>query len=194
MQVGQDCVGPIGHRVGPLVRLKAQPPLAGFLHSGGPHYGTFMRNPIRSFGNLFPKGTPMPPKRYPKNVPGDFYVEDECCVRCGVPMTEASDLIRFDEENREYPHCYVYRQPKNPDEINRMLNVHSIQEFGCFRYSGTNREVLESFAAMGASADCDFPIVSDPGGVQEKTPTTGIKGGICCRLWECVRRWWKWGG
>jgi hypothetical protein len=136
----------------------------------------------------------MPPNRYCKNVPGDFYVEDGCCVNCGVPMTEAPDLIRFDEDGLEYPHCYVYRQPTTPDELDQMLGAMSFQEVGCIRYCGTNREILESFAAMGASAYCDYPLVSDSGCVQEKSSVTEINDGMCCQPWEWVRRWWKWSG
>lgn len=134
----------------------------------------------------------MPPNRYSKNVPGDFYVEDGCCVRCGVPMTEAPDLIRFDEESLDYPHCYVYRQPTTPDELNRMLNVHSIQEFRCFRYGGTNTEILKRFAADGMSDDCDYPLPEEPELEGKNVLADGSnRKAALVSLVDGLRRWWK---
>ncbi len=40
---------------------------------------------------------------FPKNVPGDFYVEDGCCTSCGMPTTEAPELFAYAPDG----HCYV---------------------------------------------------------------------------------------
>ena len=33
---------------------------------------------------------------YTKNVAGDFYVEDGCCITCGVPTGIAPDIFEYD--------------------------------------------------------------------------------------------------
>lgn len=44
-------------------------------------------------------------KPYPKNVEGDFYVEDGCCTACDVPNYYAPELFEYDDEL----HCFVAR-------------------------------------------------------------------------------------
>lgn len=86
----------------------------------------------------------------PENVPGDFYVEDNCCLRCEVPMGEASEHFAFSEQS-----CYVCKQPRTPEEIERMTNAMQVQELECIRYKGNQREVQIKLVAMGAGACCD---------------------------------------
>lgn len=104
-------------------------------------------------------GTTMtdPPKPYPKNAAGDFYVEDGCCVTCGAPMLEAPELFAWDEEEAGYPHCFVRRQPENRPEVTQMLKAIWYAETGCIRYRGADAEILSRLGAMGEPGVIDFP-------------------------------------
>ena len=46
---------------------------------------------------------------YPKNVPGDFVVNDCECISCGAPEAEAPDLITHDDKS-----CYLKEAPSTP--------------------------------------------------------------------------------
>ena len=52
---------------------------------------------------------------YPKNVPGPFYVQNECCIACEAPENEAPDLMAHEVEG--HPHCYFKKQPKTSEEV-----------------------------------------------------------------------------
>jgi ferredoxin len=88
---------------------------------------------------------------HPKNAPESFYVVDECCTACGVPIAIAPDLFAFDANN----HCYVKRQPSTADEIDAALRVIRMQELGCIRYCGDDKTILRRLAEAGESAQCD---------------------------------------
>lgn len=64
----------------------------------------------------------------PRNVPGDFYVEKDCCTLCGVPWHIAPELFSYDDNG-----CWVARQPVTEDERRKMLRVIDTQELGCVR-------------------------------------------------------------
>jgi ferredoxin len=51
-------------------------------------------------------------KRWPDNVPGTYFV-DEQCIDCDACRTEAPDNFT---RNDEHGYSYVYKQPSNPDE------------------------------------------------------------------------------
>ena len=51
--------------------------------------------------------------RYPQNVPGKYYVDDQC-TDCDLCYTTAPQNIRRDPE---HAHAYVYRQPTTAEEI-----------------------------------------------------------------------------
>ncbi|WP_228560819.1 MULTISPECIES: ferredoxin [Myxococcus] len=72
---------------------------------------------------------------HPMNVPGDFYVVDQCCAACGVPTHIAPETFAFATE-RLGGDCYVQRQPITTEEVDRALMVVRCQEFGCVRYGG----------------------------------------------------------
>jgi hypothetical protein len=79
----------------------------------------------------------IPPKAYvprpahPANVPGSFYVEDGCCISCGVWEDVAPDLLAWTDENAG--HCYVQRQPETDDEFERMKRAMEVGEVDCIR-------------------------------------------------------------
>ena len=59
-------------------------------------------------------------KPYPKNVEGDFYVEDGCCTGCMVPEYYASNLMNYDETDF---HCFVAKQPTNENETYQLIKA-----------------------------------------------------------------------
>ena len=91
------------------------------------------------------------PKAYPKNIEGDFYVEDGCCLACDIPNYYAPDLFSYDESL----HCFVSKQPANQDELFRMIEIVMSADLECIRYSGTNPQMLKRLAEAGVSYSCD---------------------------------------
>ena len=95
---------------------------------------------------------PIPP--YPKNAPGDFYVENNCCITCEAPYHEAPDLMAHDEEG-DYPHCYFKRQPETPEEVDRAVMACNVSCVRAVRYSGKNPKILKRFRELGSEDSCD---------------------------------------
>ncbi|WP_225888720.1 ferredoxin [Myxococcus xanthus] len=87
---------------------------------------------------------------HPMNVPGDFYVVDQCCAACGVPTHIAPETFAFATE-RLGGDCYVQRQPTTPEEVDRALMVVRCQEFGCVRYRATSAMRL---CPQGSALSC----------------------------------------
>lgn len=50
---------------------------------------------------------------YPENVPGPFYVDDQC-IDCDACRDCAPDFFRRCDEGG---YSFVYRQPRTPEEI-----------------------------------------------------------------------------
>ena len=94
-------------------------------------------------------------KPHPKNVPGDFYVENECCVLCGVPQEIAPDLFSPLDEDGE--HCFVRAQPETPDQVQRIIEVIQAAEYRCIRYAGKDVEIRKRIRDVGAGEVCDDP-------------------------------------
>jgi hypothetical protein len=84
------------------------------------------------------------------NVEGDFYVEDGCCLTCGVPVDIAPDIFEYEEHS-----CYVKKQPITPDELERTLEVMNNQEVDCIHYKGTDREIVRRLVESGEGNNCD---------------------------------------
>jgi hypothetical protein len=82
------------------------------------------------------------------NVVGDFYIENGCCTACGMPEHEAPALFAWDQEQ----HCYVSKQPANPDEVRGMLNAIGSADLRCIRYKGRDPALLKALAEMGEIA------------------------------------------
>ena len=96
------------------------------------------------------------PVRHHLNVVGDFYVEDGCCTRCGLPESMAPDLFGWDDT-----HCWVRRQPEDSHELHRMIGVLEVQEFDCVRYGGTTPTTIRALALDTRSRVCDHSL-DDP--------------------------------
>ena len=86
------------------------------------------------------------------NVLGDFYVEDGCCTLCGVPWALAPHLFEPADDG-----CYVKRQPKTEEELQKMLEVIRSQELHCVRYRGRDRAIVAALQASGEGDKCDHP-------------------------------------
>src|SRR5690242_2490735 len=72
------------------------------------------------------------PRPHPENAPGDYFVEDGCCLTCEVPFHFAPDLFAWYLDPKGQPcHCFVMRQPETPDEHERMFEVIRHAEAGC---------------------------------------------------------------
>jgi hypothetical protein len=81
----------------------------------------------------------------PKSAIGDFYVEETCCMSCGVPQEIAPDLVGW--TNEDLQQCYWVKQPQTADELDRAIQIIHAQEIGCHRYSGSDRAILRRLPA-----------------------------------------------
>jgi len=77
-----------------------------------------------------PGYVPRPP--HPAKVPGPFYVDDGCCISCGVWEDVARDMLAWIPEG-SYSHCYVARQPRTDEEFVRMMDAMHVGEVDCIR-------------------------------------------------------------
>lgn len=85
------------------------------------------------------------------NAPGDFYVEESCCISCGVPFAEAPGLFKWDDEGQ----CYLGKQPADDAELGQMFKAFSVADLGCIRYKGTQRVIQIRLVQAGEGAQCD---------------------------------------
>ena len=88
---------------------------------------------------------------FPENAPGDFYVEDGCCLSCSMPTTEAPDLFAY----AAVGHCFVRRQPSSAKEMHQMIQAFAVQDVACIRYKGKNRVVQIRLIGTGEGDQCD---------------------------------------
>ncbi|MET1113169.1 MAG: ferredoxin [Allosphingosinicella sp.] len=95
-------------------------------------------------------------KAHPCNAPGPFYVEDGCCISCGVPEATAPELFGWAEGDT---HCFVRRQPDNAEETDAMVRALWSAEVSCIRYGGADPALLKRIAEFGSADQCDV----DPG-------------------------------
>jgi len=89
---------------------------------------------------------------HPLNVPGDFYVENECCTMCAIPFTEAPTLFGTTTEES---HCFVKRQPSTEVELDQMVNAIHCAELNCIRYGGSDRAIQIRLIQLPAGSICD---------------------------------------
>ena len=76
-------------------------------------------------------GDPGERRAHPLNVPGPLYVEEGCCLSCGVWELEGAGLLAWD--NGDYPQCYVSRQPESDDDYRNVAAILAIQDVDCIR-------------------------------------------------------------
>lgn len=80
----------------------------------------------------------------------DFYVDEQTCLCCDAPPSEAPDLMRLGEEN-----CFFYRQPGTQNEIERACRAINVSCVEGVRYRGQNRAILRRLFDLGSYASCD---------------------------------------
>ena len=96
----------------------------------------------------------LPP--HPANVPGPFYVEDGCCLACGVWENEAPDLLAW-LPDADTPQCYVARQPETDAEFDRMKAAMHVGEVDCLRVHACKPEWAARLRAEGLDHHIDPP-------------------------------------
>lgn len=102
----------------------------------------------------------MPSPPHPENAPGDFYVEEGCCITCGVPMEEAPEVFAW-ANDPESNHCVVAHQPRSARSIDRTLNAMWSSEVDCIRYRGADHDIVRRIVEMGNRDLCDQDIAID---------------------------------
>jgi len=99
-------------------------------------------------------------KPHAQNAPGDFYVEEGCCITCGIPVELAPTV--FDWADEPYPsHCIVKRQPGSDEEVTQTLEALLDGEVSCIRYRGRDADVARRIVEMGMAECCDGETPSD---------------------------------
>ncbi len=81
---------------------------------------------------------------------GDFYVEADCCLRCGVPEDVAPEIFHTGEH-----YCSIVRQPCSPDEVDRTIRAMWSSEVDCVRYRGRDVIMLQRLARAGMASQAD---------------------------------------
>ena len=76
-------------------------------------------------------------KRYKNNSEGDFFVEDEECILCCIPESEAPELMESDDHS-----CYFKRQPKTDTEISNAIDAVSVSCCGAVKYGGNDTNII----------------------------------------------------
>lgn len=97
-------------------------------------------------------------ERHPLNVPGPFYVENEQCIACLLPVEKASELFGYFEDPpdaRGCSHCYFKKQPSTPEEVELALEAIVESCCGALRYCGDDPLVLERLSQLGYASRCD---------------------------------------
>lgn len=93
-------------------------------------------------------------KAHPRNAPGDFYVEDGCCITCGVPVEIAPDMFAWADADN---HCFVRCQPTRADQVDRMIEAMGSAEVDCIRFRGSDLALARRIAEAGFAECCDTP-------------------------------------
>jgi hypothetical protein len=97
-----------------------------------------------------------PPAKRALTDAGDFYVEPDCCLLCGVPEDIAPEIFETGAS-----HCFVKRQPCSPDEVDRTIRAMWASEVDCVRYGGHDTGLLDRLARAGITDQADHPVRPD---------------------------------
>ncbi len=112
----------------------------------------------------------MPEPPYPRNAPGTFYVENQCCIACDAPYSEAPDLMGHDDEKLGY-HCHFKKQPETPEEVERAVMACVVSCVRAVRYAGDDPAILERFRELRSDDSCDVLVKSSPWVAPAPPPT-----------------------
>jgi hypothetical protein len=100
--------------------------------------------------------TNSPKIPHENNVPGDFYVEDGCCLSCSMPIDTAPKLFACPKnENEDNFSCYVQKQPESAAEFDNMMEAFAVADVGCIRYKGKQRVIQIRLVRANEGMQCD---------------------------------------
>lgn len=108
------------------------------------------------FGRRQAVSDPMRFPPHPANVSGPFYVEDGCCLACGVWEAEAPELLAW-LPDAELPHCYVARQPETEAEFEQMMSAMQVGEVDCIRVHNCRTDWAQRLREAGLAHHIDPP-------------------------------------
>jgi hypothetical protein len=95
-------------------------------------------------------------KHEPESVPGDFWVENDCCTSCGVPQVYAPDLVGWTDE--PFATCYWKKQPETVAELEQAFKIFQGQELDCHHYRGKDPAILASIGSRGDRWESGGPL------------------------------------
>jgi hypothetical protein len=82
-----------------------------------------------------------PFRRDPRNAPGPFYAIGKLCLSCGLPESEAPDLLAdLEETNGD---TYFVKQPSTPEEVERACRAIEVCCVEALRYAGNDAAILQ---------------------------------------------------
>lgn len=90
---------------------------------------------------------------HPDNAAGPFYVEQGCCLRCGVPIDVAPAIFDWAADESQ---CIVKQQPASAREVDRILIAICSAEVDCIRYRGGDPALARRLAQAGQASNCDI--------------------------------------
>jgi hypothetical protein len=96
---------------------------------------------LKSIFSFFtPKNEPIisPPCKY--SAAGDWYVQTECCLDCGLPASINPTVF---ENNEEEGFCFMKKQPDTTIENELMLEVAESADLECIRYKGKCQKTIQ---------------------------------------------------
>jgi len=64
----------------------------------------------------------------------------------------APEMFKYTADEQ---HCFVYRQPENSADWQKMIEVLQTQDIGCIRCCSRDRDVLRRLKALGLQDACD---------------------------------------
>ena len=108
--------------------------------------------------------------RDPRNVPGPFYVQKDCCMLCYLAVDSAPELLAPPEcHYGEWQGCRFKRQPQTSEEIDRAIKAMWVSEIAALRYSGSDPAILKRLCDLGLRSQCD--VLEPP--TSARVPTEG---------------------
>jgi hypothetical protein len=113
----------------------------------------------------------MPEPPFPMNAPGPFYVENQCCISCDAPYSEAPDLMAHDDGEGGY-HCHFKKQPDTPEEVERAVMACVVSCVRAVRYAGDDPAILKRFRELFSEDSCDVLVNPSSQVTPEPPPTT----------------------
>ena len=85
----------------------------------------------------------MEKDRYPRNVPGPFYVANGECISCMAPELAAPTLMGYEKSpDGKTGHCFFKKQPQEPDETWQAIYAVRVACCAALRYAGADPAIL----------------------------------------------------